>query len=380
MQSRKGKARKTLNILAIETSCDETSVSCLSLEALPNSEFSNKFSNKFPFVTIHSHKVESQTVSHIPFGGVVPEIAARDHLARIEFITKESLLEAGWKPQNISHIAVTLGPGLIGSVMVGVLFARGLALSLNVPLLGINHVDAHLAPAILAPEFNPKIHLKKQLKLASENLFPALALTLSGGHCHLSRLENPFVSKIILGSTVDDACGEAFDKVAKLLGFEYPGGPEVEKWAALVSESEFVFPKSTEKLEFNFSFSGLKTSVLDCVRKLSGSHQGKISGKNLPPEQKAQICFSFQNAAFQQIEQKINLALKKWPGEFNCLLVAGGVACNKNLRERLNNLNIPVQYAPLSLCSDNATMIGLHAWFSHVNGFTHHPFSKYIEL
>jgi N6-L-threonylcarbamoyladenine synthase len=368
MQSCKRKVRKTLRVLAIETSCDETSISCIYMEAIPNS--------RFPTVTVCAHIVESQIASHVPFGGVVPELAARDHLARIEAIAQIALKTSAWKLNEISHIAVTLGPGLIGSVMVGVLFARGLALALGIPLLGINHVDAHLAPAILASDFNPLTRMGKPLAHADEGLFPALALTVSGGHCHLSKIHDPFATKEILGTTLDDACGEAFDKVAKLLGFDYPGGPQVEKWAARVHVSPFEFPIGNTKLGLNFSFSGIKTAVLSEVRKLTENFSGKISGASLSDKIKSEICHSFQNAAFLQIESKLKLALSL-DTSFKSLLVAGGVACNQNLRTRISNLGLPAQFAPLSLCSDNATMIGLQSWFSSVDAFKINPFSKY---
>ena len=215
-------------ILAIETSCDETAVSIVS---------GKKNHGHLEEINIHAHVVESQTAIHSPFGGVVPEVAARDHLAKIHEVTTQALKQADLSLDKVDAFAVTLGPGLIGALMVGVLFARGLALSSGKPLIGVNHVDAHLAPALLLKSFSPQSHLNSWIAVEPPP-FPALALTVSGGHCHLSYLKN-FHEKIILGKTLDDACGEAFDKVGKLLGFDYPGGPWIERYAQKKTASKF---------------------------------------------------------------------------------------------------------------------------------------------
>ena len=227
-------------LLAIESSCDETALSVVQArgEHAPSSFALEPVQTSWqPLqqVRVLAHLVESQTASHQPFGGVVPEVAARDHLAIIHPLALRALAQSGLQASELDGIVVTLGPGLIGALMVGVLFARGLATALDRPLWGVNHVDAHLAPTFLLPDFLPTKHLG-QWFLIPHTPFPALALTVSGGHCHLSRIATPH-ERVVLGRTADDACGEAFDKVAKLLGCDYPGGPEIER--VVFSRSRF---------------------------------------------------------------------------------------------------------------------------------------------
>lgn len=356
-------------ILAIESSCDETAISIV------EAKWGN---SKIPIeLCVRAHIVESQNEIHQPFGGVVPEVAARDHLAKIHSLAQKALNEAQIDVHKLDAIAVTLGPGLIGALMVGVLFARGLALSLNKPLLGINHVDAHLDPTFLFHQFSPQNDLHQWLKVPERN-WPALALTVSGGHCHLSQVNSPF-DRVILGKTADDACGEAFDKVAKLLGLPYPGGPELEKLASKVTESRFKFPTilSDRSNRYGFSFSGVKTAVLEAVRKETTQHKGRVSGAMLPDDLKAELAFAFQEAALGQLIHRMQNAIADHPDFFKCALVAGGVAANQRFKELLNTLPIPVFIAPLSLCSDNATMIATHAFLDWQDGFENHAFPRY---
>jgi N6-L-threonylcarbamoyladenine synthase len=360
-------------ILSIETSCDETAVSIVSAEK--NNQ------NILTKLNIHAHIVESQIEIHAPFGGVVPEVAARDHLAKIDEIMKRALKDGNLSIENIDAIAVTLGPGLIGALMVGVLYARGVALALGKPLIGVNHVDAHLAPALLVKNFSPEsdLNIWKQVETPQ---YPALALTVSGGHCHLSRVENAH-EKIMLGKSLDDACGEAFDKVGKLLGLGYPGGPLIEKMAkegeqnGLTKAYTFPLKIADVKNKFDFSYSGLKTSVMEVVRKETGQNKGKISGAQLPNETKQNIAYSFQEAALGQLYNRVENALHQYP-DTKSILIAGGVAQNKRFREIFSTLNFPVIFAPASLCSDNATMIALQAHLEQkYDGLTHSPFPRY---
>jgi len=354
-------------VLAIETSCDETAVSIVCQHQ--------------DRIQILTHVVESQNESHAPFGGVVPEIAARDHLSKIHDIATKAISDSGMKSSDLSAIAVTMGPGLIGALMVGVLYARGLAMSLGKPLYGINHVDAHLAPALMLRSFSLSQDLKKSLVIESPQ-FPALALTASGGHCHMSLVHGP-CHRVLLGRTMDDACGEAFDKVAKLLGMPYPGGPWVESLAAQSSENEqkrYAFPNTLadRSNRYDFSYSGLKTAVVDAIRKETGIKKGKVSGAQLDDHTKRALAYAFEQAALLQLRDRVQNALADFP-MVQSVVVAGGVAQNKTFRQFFNSLPVPIHFAPVALCSDNATMIGLHALLQkeHMDGFVQQPFSKY---
>jgi N6-L-threonylcarbamoyladenine synthase len=362
-------------LLAVETSCDETSVSVV------QAQYADSEAGRLPQkIRILAHIVESQT-SHLAFGGVVPEVAARDHLLRITPLAQQALESSGIDSSLLHGIAVTLGPGLIGALMVGTLFAQGLSLALGIPLIGINHVDAHLAPAILLRHFTPADDVGAWLE-AELPQFPALALTVSGGHCHLSYLTQPH-ERTLLGQTADDACGEAFDKVGKLLGLPYPGGPHIESLAKQADSASPVFKfastLSDKNNRFGFSYSGLKTQVLDSVRRQLGHPQGRIQGAGLPAEVKANIAAAFQEAALGQLIDRLRNALRDYP-EVRSILVAGGVAANQHFREKMAQAtSLEVRFAPLSLCSDNATMIGLQALLPKSALKSPHPFSRYGE-
>lgn len=354
-------------IFAVETSCDETAISIVKTRVAPAS------------VCVLAHLVESQTESHAPFGGVVPEIASRDHLAKIHQLATQALQNANIQPSEIGAVAVTMGPGLIGALMVGILFARGFALSLGVPLLAVNHVDAHLAPALLLRDFSSAC-LGEWHDISLPPL-PALTLTVSGGHCHLGMLTGNVTNKIILGKSLDDACGEAFDKVAKLLGLGYPGGPLIERLAKVVQgePNPYVFPhKIADKSQrYAFSYSGLKTAVMHVVRQELGIKQGKIEGHALPLEKKQMIASAFQEAALAQLLDRVRNALSDHP-EIASVVVAGGVAQNQRFRELFATLEKPLFFAPKELCSDNATMIALWALYGpKQDGFSIQPYSRY---
>lgn len=359
-----------MTVMGIETSCDETGISIVSGRY-------DRPGGKLMAVNIRSHLVETQTALHIPFGGVVPEVAARDHLAKILVTAREALSVAKLDASQLDAVAVTLGPGLIGALMVGVLFAQGLATSLKKPLLGVNHVNAHMTPAFLLADFQPNIHCQTWLP-APHTAFPALALTASGGHCHLDLYEDQHTKKL-LGQSLDDACGEAFDKVGKLLGLPYPGGPAIEELARGGS-ARYALPIkiANPQYRYDFSYSGLKTAVMDIVRKETGTFTGKIDGSLLPEDTKRHIAYSFQEAALQQLWNRVQNALDDHP-QVQTILVAGGVAQNKRFRELFSQTNKFVRFAPPALCSDNGTMIALRALAKpDFDGFATHPFSRYV--
>ncbi len=313
-------------LLAIETSCDETCAAVMSGEA-----------------RLLSNVVASQEI-HEQYGGVVPELASRMHLQHIAGVVRKALERAEVAPSQLEAIAVTHGPGLIGSLLVGLSFAKGLALDLDVPLLGINHLEGHLFSNNISPE-GPEP--------------PFLALIVSGGHSILAHVED-WARYRILGETQDDAAGEAFDKVARILGLPYPGGPQIEKLATTGNPLAFAFPVARLKgAPFDFSFSGLKTAVLYQARKLLGNEPASSNEPARLQQIKADIAASFQHALIAAILETTARAHEQFPAA--AVALAGGVACNKTLRQALLNLGttrgFQVFYPPPIYCTDNAAMI-----------------------
>ena len=376
-------------ILAVETSCDETAVSILETEA----------KGSVKGLKVLAHLVESQIEIHRAFGGVVPEVAARDHLTKIHPLVEQALERASLTVFDLDELAVTLGPGLIGALMVGTIFMRGFAIASGLPLIGVNHIDAHLMPAFFIEEFQAE-KFGKNFVTTREPVFPCLGLTVSGGHCLLSKYQS-LSEKEILGWNVDDACGEAFDKVAKILGFDYPGGPVVEKLArgkrGIKDLFKFPYRLSKNMGLFHFSYSGLKTAVMNAVQKeirriekdlfdsknvtneqIKKKEQGKGDVSLLSSDFISEITWSFQEAAFLQLIERVKNAFKENPS-YHHLFIAGGVAQNERFRslltEHLEGIN--VFFAPVALCSDNATMIALSAIFSQCDGLVTNPFSRY---
>ena len=301
--------------LGIETSCDETAV------ALYDSDKG-----------LVGEAVFSQIELHGEYGGVIPELASRDHCQKITHIYKKALGDI--HPSNIDQIAYTAGPGLLGTLLIGENFAQGLALALNKPLIPVNHLEGHLMAPFLGGE-----------KLD----FPFLTLLVSGGHSLIIDVKG-LNDYEILGQSRDDAVGEAFDKVAKLIGLGYPGGPEIEKMAKHGDPKKFQFPQPMlHSDDYDFSFSGLKTSVLYAVQDL----------EKITEVIQADICASFQHAATEVLVKKISKALTDTGREG--IVLAGGVAANKLLREKIStlqeSLNINVLYPPIAHCTDNAAMI-----------------------
>ncbi len=314
--------------LGIETSCDETAI------ALFDSDKG-----------LVGEAVFSQIDIHAEYGGVIPELASRDHCQKIIYIFRQALGDISLN--SIDQIAYTAGPGLLGTLLIGENFAQGLALSLNKPLIPVNHLEGHLVAPFLSGD-----------KLD----FPFLTLLVSGGHSLIVDVRNLDDYKI-LGQSRDDAVGEAFDKVAKLLGLGYPGGPEIEKMAQKGDPKKFTFPQPMlNSNDYDFSFSGLKTSVLYAVQGLD-----KIND-----EIKADICASFQHAATEVLIKKISKALEDSGREG--IILAGGVAANKLLRKKMTDLqeslNIKVLYPPIAHCTDNAAMIA-YLGSLKANGATH---------
>lgn len=316
-------------ILGIESSCDETAAALVKYQG-----------GRFKIL---SNVVSSQIEIHKKYGGVVPEIAARNHLINIIPVVDEALTKAKIKPKQIDKIAVTTGPGLITSLLVGVETAKNLAYLWQKPIYSINHLKAHLYANLLQ---------NKAIK------YPTIALIVSGGHTELILMKDKKSLKKI-GQTVDDAAGEAFDKVAKLLNLGYPGGPIVSKLAKKGNSKAFDFPRPMIRDDnFNFSFSGLKTSVLYTMKKIptlkAKSHQLK-----------ADICASFQQAAVDVLVAKTIKAAKHYKAK--TIMLSGGVAANKLLRETLRlkaiSYNLGFLVPDFNLCTDNATMIAAAAVF-----------------
>lgn len=310
-------------ILGIETSCDETAASVVTQDK-----------------RILSNIVSSQYLEHKPFGGVVPEIAARAHLNHIDFIVKETLKEAQISLESLDGIGVAGGPGLIGGVIVGVMMAKGLAMATGLPFIPVNHLEAHALTARLTHHVD----------------FPYLLLLVSGGHCQFLVVEE--VGKYTyLGGTLDDAIGECLDKTARLLGYPYPGGPRIEHLALTGCEEAFALPKPLKGQEgCAFSFSGLKTAARKVI----------LENKETSPSFEADFCASLQKTIGDILVDRCSHALimaQSKRNEINTLVVGGGVAANQYFKNRLSKWartqSVEVVAPPVSLCTDNGAMV---AW------------------
>jgi N6-L-threonylcarbamoyladenine synthase len=320
---------QSLTILGIESSCDDTAAAILTHapDALP---------------VIRASVVLGQTALHAPFGGVVPELAARAHAEKLDHVVEQALREAGCALSDLDAIAVTAGPGLIGGVLSGVMLAKGLAAALDLPLVGVNHLAGHA----LTP------------RLTDGVAFPYLMLLVSGGHCQflIAHAPDRFTR---LGGTIDDAPGEAFDKIAKLLALPQPGGPSVEAEARHGNPKRFPLPRPLlDRAGCDLSFSGLKTAVLRVRDGLIAEHGG------LRVADRADLCASFQQAVADVLAEKTRRALAEYLAlspEVPVLAVAGGVAANQTLRAALEKVaahaGVRFLAPPLRLCTDNAAMI-----------------------
>ncbi len=359
--SQKGESKKV--ILAIETSCDETAAAVLEVTT----------GNTWPEINTLSSIVNSQIKLHSKMGGVVPEVAARAHVKNIRPVVEKALQLTTYNLQTVDYIAVTVGPGLIPSLIVGVEFAKALAMATNKPVIPINHMLGHLySPFGKIGMSENRLPAGKAWNVGS--LFPNISLIVSGGHTILVLMENAKKYRV-LGQTVDDAAGEAFDKVAKLLGLPYPGGPEVSKLAQDGNPTAINFPRPMlNNKNYNFSFSGLKTAVLYYVRANIGVDfsrpQTKTGAQALPLQLQTNICASFQAAAVDVLVQKTIRAVKEFQAK--SVSLSGGVSANKLLREKLKveseKLKISFFVPEFKLCTDNAEMIGIAAAFSLHNG------------
>jgi N6-L-threonylcarbamoyladenine synthase len=313
-------------ILGIETSCDDT---CAALVA-PGGE-------------IRSNVVASQGLLHARYGGVVPEVASRRHLEVVDAVVSDALEQAGAGLEEVSSVAVTRGPGLIGALLVGVSTAKALAAARGLPLTPVDHLHGHVVASTLGPEpIEP----------------PYLCLVASGGHTFLARVDEPS-GYTVLGQTLDDAAGEAFDKGARLLELGYPGGPAIDRLAREGDPEAFDFPRSAPGV-LDFSFSGLKTALLYALR-------------DQPDSDRADLAASYQRAIVDALVARTRVALER--ERLDRLAIGGGVAANSELREAVAGLGVPVWVPPPELCTDNAAMIAGAARFGRPL-----PYPEYLSL
>jgi len=323
---------KTTTILAIETSCDETGIAIV-----------RKTGDK---VEVLSQALASQVDIHALTGGVVPEVAAREHVQALQPLISKTLTEANLNPQELTAIAVTVGPGLIPALTTGLMAAKTLSYAWDKPLVPVHHIEGHIYSALL---------MEEPIK------FPALALIVSGGHTLLINIPQHLTYEVV-GSTQDDAAGEAFDKVARLVGLPYPGGPNLSKLAEQGNPKAYDFPRPMLKTsDFNFSFSGLKTSVLYTWRDIPD---------NKKTAAQADVAASFEQAVIDVLVGKTRKAITKYQPQ--SLLLAGGVAANKKLQHELQTMvathKVPLYCAPGALTGDNGVMIGQAACFAFEAG------------
>lgn len=326
-----------MRILGIESSCDETAAAIVE-----------------DGYRLLSNVVKSQIDIHKVYGGVVPEVAARSHIEVINAVIDQALTEASLGWEDIDGIAVTYAPGLLGSLLVGTLAARTIALQKNIPLYPIHHVEAHVyANFITAQADNLNLTLP-----TNQPQFPMLALIVSGGHSQLVLFKD-HGNYTLLGQTQDDAVGEAFDKVAKILGLPYPGGPSIAEAALAGNPKAYSLPKANMQGKYDFSFSGLKTAVLRAVQREVGVDTTfpsfELAGR-LTDLQRADFAASFQHTAIETLVDKAYAAFLDYSPA--SVVIAGGVAANNELRKQLQErIPLSIEYAPMQLCTDNAAMI-----------------------
>ncbi|MGP1412025.1 MAG: tRNA (adenosine(37)-N6)-threonylcarbamoyltransferase complex transferase subunit TsaD [Peptoanaerobacter stomatis] len=319
---------KDLITLAIETSCDETAVAIVK-----NGR------------DVLSNIIDTQIPIHTKFGGVVPEVASRNHIQNINDVCKKAISDANVNFDDIDFISVANRPGLVGSLLVGVSFAKSLAFALDKPIVAIHHIRAHICANYIA---------HKELKP------PFLCLVVSGGHSHIVKVED-YTKYIVLGKTRDDAVGEAFDKVARCLELGYPGGPKIDNLAKQGNENAIDFPKAHFENSLDFSFSGIKSSVLNYLN--------TMKMKNIEVN-RADVAASFQKAVISVLCENLIKSAK----ELNTkdIAIAGGVSANSYLRDTLTAIceqeNLKLYYPPLSLCTDNGAMIGSCGYYEYLSG------------
>jgi len=319
----------SVTILSVETSCDETAAAIV-----------------VDGTTVKANIISSQVDVHRKFGGVVPEVASRKHLELINHVIREALDEAGIDFNQLDAVAVTYGPGLVGALLVGVAAAKAIAFGMNIPLIGVNHLEGHVSANFLS-ELTPD--------------FPVVCLVVSGGHTDLVQISG-YGQYELLGATRDDAAGEAFDKVARVLGLGYPGGPAIDELAASGTDTAVSLPRSyLGEGSLDFSFSGLKTAVINYLH--------RAEQKELQIN-KADVAASFRRAVVDVLVDKTLLAAKQ--RHINTIMLAGGVAANRLLRQEMSYRAAQegkrVIYPPPVLCTDNAAMTGCAAYHKYKNG------------
>ncbi len=322
-------------VLGIETTCDETAVSIVR-----------------DGKEILSNVIASQAEGHSKFGGVFPEMASRSHVEALPWVMRQALADAKLSKDQIDLISVAKGPGLIGPLLIGLNAAKAFSLGLQIPFIGVNHVEAHLYAAMMQQE---------------DPVFPSLGVVLSGGHTFLVRIHG-LGSYEKIGTTVDDAVGEAFDKIARMLDLPYPGGPEIEKLALKGLPSLSFKSGRVKERPYDFSFSGLKTNVFYSIYGQNGT---KKTACPLPDQQKADVAYAFQETALQDIVAKALQAVQEFG--LKAIYIGGGVSCNQRLRDIFAEKapSLPVFWPPLGLCLDNAAMIaglGFHVYQSQGKG------------
>ena len=319
-------------ILAVETSCDDTCAALVTHDGF-----------------IRSNVIASQGLLHARYGGVVPEIASRRHLELIDAVIADAFESANASFDEVDLVAVTSRPGLIGALLVGVSEAKALAAARGLPLVPVDHLRGHVLASTLGE--NPIEP-------------PFVVLVASGGHTFVARVDHPR-SYTVLGQTLDDAAGEAFDKGARLLGLGYPGGPEMDRLARTGDPDAFAFPRSLPGDGLDFSFSGLKTSLLYRVRDL---------GPSAVAERRADLAASYQRAIVESLVARVRGALEQ-ESDVGRLAIGGGVAANSELRAAVEDLGVDLWVPPISLCTDNAAMIGAAARFDEPL-----PYPEYLGL
>lgn len=326
------KTKNDILILGIESSCDETSISVVKNGRI-----------------VLSNIISSQINIHKEYGGVVPEIASRKHIENIDYVFDEAINSANVSLNDIDAIAVTYGPGLIGALLVGLSFAKGLSISTNKPFIGINHIEGHIASNYISnQDLEP----------------PFIALIVSGGHTNLVNVSS-YNSFKIYGSTHDDACGEAYDKVARVLGFEYPGGPKLELAALKGKNNKFSFPRGQVKdCPYDFTYSGLKSHVINVI------HNIKQKNNNLTEEEINSISLEFQNSIIDSlVDRTIDLSNEL---NINKVAICGGVSANNAIKKALSlkckENNIKFYYPENIYCTDNAAMIASAGYYEYING------------
>lgn len=325
-------------ILGIETSCDETAAAVV-----------------IDGKTIASNVVASQIDLHAKYGGVFPEMASRAHVEAISAVVDQAMDDAGITHDQLDAVAVTRGPGLVGSLLVGVNYGKGLALAANKPLLGINHLEGHVYSLWLTQPFR-------------EVEFPVLVLIVSGGHTELLLMKGHGQYER-LGGTLDDAAGEAFDKVGRMLNLPFPGGPNIEQAALMGNASAYDFPRAKRDDSYDFSFSGLKTAVMREVTVPPSAEARRGRGAEKKAQLKSDVSINDAAASFQEALVEILVdKTARAASEFNVneIFITGGVSANQRLRAAMRKeTELPVRYPPLNLCTDNAAMIAAAAYFRH---------------